>query len=109
MNHEVVLAKSRELDSFLQRAKRDLMPITDGEPLLSISDLVADIKAAKNEFRAGIQAELAGMARDIRANGTAAVSKVREERKNIRDEFTQLLGNEIVDTSDTKSDDPPGA
>ncbi len=85
------------------------MPITDGEPLLSISDLVADVRAAKDEFRLGVKAELAGMARDIRANGAAAISKVREERRAIRDEFTQLLGNEIVDTSqDTKSDDLPG-
>lgn len=75
------------------------MPITDGEPLLSMKDLIADIKAAKNEFRTGIQTELQGMASDIRANAAAAIGKVKVERKAVRDEFTDLLGNEIVDTS----------
>ena len=75
------------------------MPITDGEPLLSMKDLIADIKAAKNDFRAGIQKELTGMAADIRANAAAAIGKVQTERKAVRDEFTDLLGNEIVDTS----------
>lgn len=88
------------------------MPITDGEPLLSMKDLIADIKAAKNEFRTGIQTELAGMAADIRANAAAAIGKVQGERKAVRDEFTDLLGNEIVDTSvktETKSDGQTGA
>lgn len=75
------------------------MPITDGEPLLSISELVADIKTAKNELRSGIQRELAGMAADIRANAAVAVGKIQSERKAVRDELTGLLGNEIVDTS----------
>jgi hypothetical protein len=92
---------SRKLDRHL---KESIMPITDGEPLLSIKDLIDDIKAAKNEFRVGIHKELSGMASDIRSNGIAAIGKVREERKGIRDEFTGLLGNEITDTSDdTKS------
>lgn len=86
------------------------MPITDGEPLLSMKDLIADIKAAKNEFRTSIHTELRGMANDIRANAAVAVGKVRVERKAVRDEFTDLLGNEIVDTSqdETKSDDKTG-
>jgi hypothetical protein len=75
------------------------MPITDGEPLLSMKDLLDDIRAAKNEFRTGIQTELKGMASDIRANSAAAIGKVRAERKAARDEFADLLGNEIVDTS----------
>lgn len=111
MNTDDVLGKSRELDRFLEKATRELMPITDAEPLLSISDLIADVKAAKNEFRQGIQRELKGMAADIRANATGAILKVQAERKSVRDEFEGLLGNEIVDTSvdHTKSDDPSGA
>jgi hypothetical protein len=93
------IAKSQELDRFLKEGAKDTMPITDGEPLLSMKDLIADIKAAKNEFRAGIQTELQGMAADIRANAAAAIGKVKIERKGVRDEFTTLLGNEIVDTS----------
>lgn len=87
------------------------MPITDGEPLLSMKDLIADIRRAKDEFRAGIQSELTGMAADIRANGALAVRKVADERRAVRAEFTDLLGNEIVDTSQdqTKSDGAPGA
>lgn len=101
------LAKSHRLDRALARTIKDIgMPITDGEPLLSMKDLIADIKAAKNEFRSGIQSELQGMASDIRANAAAAIGKVRQERKAVRDEFTGLLGNEIIDTSQdqTKSD-----
>lgn len=75
------------------------MPITDGAPLLSMSDLLADVRAAKEEFRHGVQKELRGMAADIRANGQLAVGKLQVERKAIRDEVTGLLGNEIVDTS----------
>lgn len=113
MNFDETIAKSRELDRVLQQGIKENMPITDGEPILSISDLVADIKAAKNEFRIGIQKELQGMANDIRANGQLAVHKVRQERKSVRDEMTGLLGNEIVDTSEsadhTKSDGEAGA
>jgi pyruvate formate-lyase activating enzyme-like uncharacterized protein len=109
VNHEEAIAKAKELDRFLTKAKRELMPITDGEPILSMKDLIADIKAAKNEFRAGIHKELSGMAADIRANGALAVDKVRTERKSARDEFTELLGNEIVEGEDqTKSDDKAG-
>jgi len=97
------LAKSHRLDRALTRTIKDIgMPITDGEPLLSMKDLIADIKAAKNEFRSGIQTQLLGMAADIRANGAAAIGKVLEERKAVRDEFTGLLGNEIVDSQDQK-------
>lgn len=104
MTFDETIEASRKLDRHLKEAKETLMPITDGEPLLSIKDLVADIKAAKNEFRSGIMKELSGMASDIRANGGAAIDKVRVERKGIRDEFTEMLGNEITDTSDdTKS------
>lgn len=87
------------------------MPITDAEPLLSISDLIADVKAAKNEMREGIHRELRGMAADIRANAGLAIKKVQAERRSVRDEFGDLLGNEIVDTSvdHTKSDDQTGA
>jgi hypothetical protein len=110
---EETIAKSSELDRFLQKGAKELMPITDGEPILSISDLVAEVRKAKNEFRTGIQKELQGMANDIRANGEVAIHKVRGERKAIRDEMTGLLGNEIVDTSesadDTKSDGQAGA
>lgn len=111
MTFDETLGKSRELNDFLQRGTRDFMPITDGEPLLSISDLVAEIKAAKNEFRSAINQELKGMAADIRANSTIAVGKVRGERRSLRDEFTQLNGNEVVDTSvdGTKDDDKAGA
>lgn len=79
------------------------MPITDGEPLLSMKDLIADIKAAKNEFRVGIQRQLMGMAQDIRSNGSLAIDKVMGERAAVRAEFTDMLGNEIVETDDTKS------
>jgi uncharacterized protein (DUF3084 family) len=99
------IAKSLKLERALARPLgTPTMPITDGEPLLSMKDLVADIRAAKNEFRTALQAELSGMAADIRANAAAAVGKVRQERKAVRDEFTELLGNEIIDTSqDRKS------
>ena len=94
------LAKGHRLDRALAQTIKDIgMPITDGEPLLSMKDLIADIKAAKNEFRAGIQTELQGMAADVRANAAVAIGKVKAERKAVRDEFTDLLGNEIVDTS----------
>lgn len=94
------LAKSHRLDRALAQTIKDIrMPITDGEPLLSMKDLIADIKAAKNEFRIGIQKELTGMAADIRANAASAIGKVQTERKAVRDEFTDLLGNEIVDSS----------
>lgn len=109
MTYEETIEASRKLDRHLLEAKEHLMPITDGEPLLSIKDIIADIRAAKAEFRQGIQRELAGMAADIRANGATAIDKVRTERKGIRDEFTELLGNEIVDTTDTKSDGQTGA
>lgn len=111
MNYDETMAKSRELNRFLEEGAKQLMPITDGQPILSISDLVADVRAAKEEFRLGIQKELQGMASDIRANGAVAVQKVRGERKAVRDEMTGLLGNEIVDTSgdDTKSDGGAGA
>lgn len=100
MTFDETIAKSVELDRVLEKAVENLkMPITDGEPLLSISDLVADIKAAKNEMRNGINVQLKGMAADIRANGQIAVRKIAEERKAVRDEMTGLLGNEIVDTS----------
>jgi hypothetical protein len=105
------IAKSVEFDRFLTEAKRDLMPITDGEPILSMKDLIADIKAAKNEFREMIHTELSGMAKDIRANAAIAVGKVQTERASARAEFTELLGNEIVDTSadHTKSDVKTGS
>lgn len=111
MTFDETIAKSVELDRVLEKAVENLkMPITDGEPLLSMKDLLADIRAAKNEFRTGIQKELAGMAADVRANGALAIDKVRVERKAVRDEFTELLGNEIADTSDdTKSDGGAGA
>lgn len=112
MTFEETISKSQQLDRALAQTIKDIgMPITDGEPLLSMSDLIADIRKAKNEFRTNIQTELAGMASDIRANGAVAVGKVREERRTIRDEFTGLLGNEIVDTSQdqTKSDGKSGA
>lgn len=109
MTFDETIAKSVELDGFLKKTG-ELMPITDGEPLLSMKDLIADIRAAKDEFRSGIHKELAGMAADIRANGAAAIGKVREERVGVRNEFTELLGNEIVDTSDdTKSNGKTGA
>lgn len=111
MNYEETMAKSRELDQLLEQGIKENMPITDGQPILSISDLVADIRAAKEEFRIGIQRELQGMANDIRANGVVAVKKVRDERRNARDEIAGLLGNEIVDTSEdhTKSDGDTGS
>ncbi len=106
------IAKSQKLDRALARPLGDKpMPITDGEPLLSMKDLIADIKAAKSAFRATIHAELQGMAADIRANAAIAVDKVRGERAAVRAEFTDLIGNEIVDTSQdqTKSDGQTGA
>ena len=112
MSLDDTLAASQALDRLLASPLKDgTMPITDGEPLLSMKDLIADIKAAKNEFRAAIHTELRGMANDIRANGAIAVGKVRDERKAARDEFAELVGNEIVDTSQdqTKSDDRSGA
>lgn len=111
MTFDDTIAKSRELDQFLKKGARDFMPITDGQPVLSISDLVADIRMAKEEMRLGIQKELKGMAADIRANGAVAVTKIRSERKAVRDEMESLLGNEIVDTSEdqTKSDGQAGS
>jgi hypothetical protein len=109
---EETIARSIDLDRHLKKSVENLkMPITDGEPILSLSDLIADIKAAKNALRVGIHRELAGMAADIRANGAVAVQKVRDERRAVRDELTGLLGNEIVDTSEdqTKSDGGAGA
>lgn len=84
------------------------MPITDGQPLLLVKGLIDDIRAAKEEFRLGVQRELTDMAKEIRANGAAAVRKVQDERRAVRDEFAELLGNEI-ETSDTKSDGSPGS
>lgn len=100
------LAASRRLDQHLKDA---IMPITDGQPLLSIKDLVADIKAAKDEFRIGVARELTDMAKEIRANGAATIRKVQDERRAVRGEFSELLGNEIETADDTKSDDPPGS
>lgn len=100
------LAASRRLDQHLKDA---IMPITDGKPLVSIKDLVADIAAAKDEFRFGLQRELTDMAKEIRANGQASIRKVQDERRAVRNEFSELLGNEIELVDDTKSDDQSGS
>ena len=109
MTFEETIAKSEELDKFLKEGAKEIMPITDGQPLLSISDLVADVRAAKDEFRAGIARQLTAMAQDIRANGEVAVKKIKSERLAVRAELQGLLGNEIVGMDDTKSDDQGGA
>jgi hypothetical protein len=99
---EETIAKSGELDRFLEKT-RELMPITDGQPIFSISDIVAEIKSIKNDIGVKVRAELAGMRDDLKANGDLLVGKVRTERTAAREEFTAMLGNEIVDTS-VKSD-----
>ena len=75
---------------------------------------MADIRQAKDDIRNAVHSELKGMADDLRANGRILVEKVKSERKAARDEFGDLLGNEIVDSSEvvdsqTKSDGKPVA
>jgi hypothetical protein len=85
----------------------EMPKVVDGSLAGSLREAMAGVKKAAADVQALIAAELAGMESDIRANGAAAVKKVRTERQETNAVFTDLLGNEVINAAD--ADKPPEA
>jgi hypothetical protein len=60
--------------------------------------MMEGVRKTAADVQAQMAAELQGMADDIKANGTLAIKKVRDERAETNAAFADLLGNEMAGT-----------
>lgn len=75
------------------------MPEVGGKSLAGgLRTMMDEVRRAASEAQAQIASELQGMADDIKQNGAIAVKKIRDERAETNQAFSDLLGNEMAGT-----------
>ena len=102
MTPEEAIAKSRELDRFLTKAKDELMPPITGakSSMTSIKDMMKPVNDAMEEFRGNLKATVDQMAADVRSHGAMVINKVKSEHEDMKADFAEMLGNEHPDQVD---------
>lgn len=98
MTFDETIAKSMRLDAVLA-GEETRMPEIGGKSLAGgLREMMQSVKKAAADVQASLEAELQGMAEDIRLNGQLAVKKIRDERAETNAAFTDILGNEHAGT-----------
>lgn len=99
MTFAETIAKSQKLDRTLARPIGDRMPEVGGKSLTGgLRAMMDEVRKTAADVQAQLSSELQGMADDIKANGQLAIKKVRDERAETNQAFSDLLGNELAGT-----------
>ena len=107
VNHQETIEASRRLDRMLSEATEELRKMPGIGAGRSVREILEqsknEVRGALEDFAKMVADKNRAMAEDIRENGRLVIQKMDEDQREARDAFTEMLGNEVAVSDDSKS------